>query len=47
MIDTAVGADVIDPSPEAAAVYARALERQTAFEALLFPGGSSWDAALV
>jgi gluconokinase len=43
--DTADGADVIEPSPEAARIYARALKRQSALENLMFPGGTSWTAA--
>jgi gluconokinase len=41
--DPADGATVIHPSDEAANVYARALQRQSALESLLFPNGSSWD----
>ena len=45
--DPADGAVDIEPSTAAADVYARALQRQTALESLLFPNGSSWDRLFV
>ena len=44
--DPVAGAHTLRPGHAAAATYQGALRRQSVLEALLFPGGSSWDAQL-